>query len=288
LYFPDFLFFDNEHEEDLSDFYETNQKRKVKGLISTLKEYYFTIEENTPLEQEIALDPELLGKIFENLLASYNPETRTTARKLTGSFYTPREIVNYMVDESLIAYLKTKLTEKIKAFQQLGNRQVNMFGNEGKVGQLEMQIDITASKWDNKEEELESNLRRLFAYESEENPFNDNKETTNAIIAHLSECKILDPACGSGAFPMGVLHQIVHALKKLDRNNEQWKKLQYERLISPQVNKINEDKLLVKSLSSDEVRKMAEKQLQHELEELLNNFEIHDHNYTRKLHLIQE
>ena len=51
------------------------------------------------------MDPELLGKVFENLLASYNEETRTTARKETGSFYTPREIVSYMVDETLLLYL---------------------------------------------------------------------------------------------------------------------------------------------------------------------------------------
>ncbi|MCP5496785.1 MAG: N-6 DNA methylase [Leptospiraceae bacterium] len=75
-----------------------------------MKQYKFTVTENTPLEEEIALDPELLGKVFENLLASYNPETKTTARKQTGSFYTPREIVNYMVDESLIAYFKEYLT----------------------------------------------------------------------------------------------------------------------------------------------------------------------------------
>jgi hypothetical protein len=52
---------------------------------------------------------ELSGKVFENLLAAYNPETGASARKQTGSFYTPREIVNYMVDEALIACLKTKL-----------------------------------------------------------------------------------------------------------------------------------------------------------------------------------
>ena len=62
--------------------------------------------------EDVALDPELLGKVFENLLASYNPETKTTARKQTGSFYTPREIVNYMVDESLIAYLKNAMSDR--------------------------------------------------------------------------------------------------------------------------------------------------------------------------------
>ena len=69
--------------------------------MKSLNAYKFTIEENTPIEEDIALDPELLGKVFENLLAYYVPETGATARKQTGSFYTPREIVNYMVDESL-------------------------------------------------------------------------------------------------------------------------------------------------------------------------------------------
>ena len=76
-----------------------------RGLISILSRYNFTIEENSPEEQQVALDPELLGKVFENLLGAYNPETKETARNQSGSFYTPREIVNYMVDESLIAYL---------------------------------------------------------------------------------------------------------------------------------------------------------------------------------------
>lgn len=70
---------------------------------------WFTIDENTPIEEEVALDPELLGKVFENLLVSYNPETATTARKQTGSFYTPREIVDYMVDESLLLHLAKAL-----------------------------------------------------------------------------------------------------------------------------------------------------------------------------------
>ena len=78
---------------------------KDKGLISILKRYNFTIEENSTQEIEVALDPELLGKVFENLLGAYNPETKETARRQSGSFYTPREIVNYMVDESLKAYL---------------------------------------------------------------------------------------------------------------------------------------------------------------------------------------
>lgn len=79
------------------------------GIISILKKYNWTIEENSPADIEVALDPELLGKVFENLLGTYNPETRETARKDSGSFYTPRPIVQYMTDESLISYLSKKI-----------------------------------------------------------------------------------------------------------------------------------------------------------------------------------
>jgi REP element-mobilizing transposase RayT len=111
---PDALFFGSEHEEDLNAIYGTKGKKyKVCGLMDILNSYKFTIAENTPVEEEIALDPELLGRIFENLLASYNPETKTTARKQTGSFYTPRPIVEYMLDESLKAYLEQNVAGTI-------------------------------------------------------------------------------------------------------------------------------------------------------------------------------
>ena len=90
LSIPNRLFFDND------------------GLITLFNHYKFTVEENTPAEQEVALDPELLGKVFENLLAAYNPETRESARKQTGSYYTPRAVVDYMVDEALVASLAQK------------------------------------------------------------------------------------------------------------------------------------------------------------------------------------
>ena len=77
----------------------------TRGLITLFNHYKFTVEENTPAEQEVALDPELLGKVFENLLAAYNPETRETARKQTGSYYTPRVVVDYMVDEAIVSAL---------------------------------------------------------------------------------------------------------------------------------------------------------------------------------------
>ena len=117
---PNDLFFGPERTVDLSRDYGEEDKRtarskkaKVRGLIEILARYKFTIEENTPLEEEIALDPELLGKVFENLLASYNEDTRTTARKALGAFYTPREIVSYMVDEALKKIGRASCRERV-------------------------------------------------------------------------------------------------------------------------------------------------------------------------------
>lgn len=231
LVVPDHLFFGNEDNE---------------GLFEIFNKYYFTIEENTPLNQEIALDPELLGKIFENLLAAYLPESKTSARRKTGSYYTPREVVNYMVDESLIEYLKTRLDHK------------------GRIN-------------------LNEKLRNLLSYESDISPFNNDEEVTNSIIKSLSECKILDPACGSGAFPMGMLHHVVHALGKLDPGNKRWEHEQLEILIKPKM----DDLMIVQKISSENARKEAEKQLKKEIDEIRETFRKNDPDYTRKLYLIQ-
>lgn len=190
---PNRLFFGSEHEEDLSEAYGDSKRKKerVRGLLNILHAYKFTIVENTPVDQEIALDPELLGKVFENLLASYNEETKTTARKQTGSFYTPRPIVDYMVDESLKAHLTGALTKN------------GMAAQDAQAG-----LDI------------------LFTYTERAHPFSDQEVTT--LLDAIHTCKILDPACGSGAFPMGMLHKLVYIIHKLDADNSRWKQLQID------------------------------------------------------------
>ncbi|HZL42412.1 MAG TPA: hypothetical protein VFD66_03955, partial [Verrucomicrobiae bacterium] len=115
---PDFLFFGDERRvPELSALLGESTAPKARGLLKIFRDYKFTIEENTPLEQDIALDPELLGRAFENLLAAVNPETGTVARKSTGSFYTPREIVNYMVEEAIrLRPDSTKMTPDFLVF----------------------------------------------------------------------------------------------------------------------------------------------------------------------------
>jgi adenine-specific DNA-methyltransferase len=241
---PDFLFFADEREVDLNEIYGTKDKTyKTKGLFEILSGYKFTVTENTPIEEEVALDPELLGKVFENLLASHNPETQLTARKQTGSFYTPREIVDYMVDESLKAYLKSTLT------------------NTSLMNEEDAQIALDV----------------LFAYTEKEHLFNPTE--TEALILAIDSCKILDPACGSGAFPMGILHKMVHILHKLDPHNEQWKKRQ--------INKV--DRLIeeAQGIPDGTIRGQVIAGLEHNKRDIEDAFESNELDYGRKLYLIE-
>ena len=165
-FIPNCVFFAEEHEEIVTD-NGSQQKIMVMGLIRIFEQYNFTIEENSSTETEISLDPELLGHVFENLLASYNEETQKTARKSTGSFYTPREIVNYMVNEAIISYLLQKRYDETA---------IRLLVEKG---------DITAINCPEK------------------------------LIQDIKAMTILDPACGSGAFPMGFLLRMTELIELL-------------------------------------------------------------------------
>ncbi len=160
------------------------------GLFPLLNSYKFTVEEKTPIEQEVALDPELLGKVFENLLATQIPETRETAQQQNGSFYTPNEIVDYMVGETLIEAIGLRVVPN--------DSDISFFKDR-----LRYLLDFE-HEFDDAEE--------LFVEEEKEN-----------IVKSIAGLKILDPAVGSGAFPMGVLHKLLLVLKRLDPSNLMWK-----------------------------------------------------------------
>ncbi len=211
-----------------------------RGLIPLLEHYKFTVEENTPIDQEVALDPELLGRVFENLLAAINPETGETARKMTGSYYTPRAIVDYMVEEALVATLSEKCQP----------------------------TDTNDVAWDER-------LRYLFDYAK---MFDDASEwfddtETDAIVRTISELKILDPAVGSGAFPMGMLHKLTLALRRLDPDNTRWEALQ---------------KQLAGKRATDAFNTQDQLERDAELTEISGTFERYrDSDFGRKLYLIQ-
>lgn len=139
----------------------------LNPFVEILESYDFTVDESSSQYQQVAVDPEMLGRIFENLLASQNAETEKLAnqRKAFGAFYTPREVVDYMVSESLKSYLASEL----------------------KVDRDELNpAFITNATWP---EKLKS-------------------KKSDALKA-IERVKILDFACGSGAFPMSTLHKLV-------------------------------------------------------------------------------
>lgn len=280
LVVPDFLFFDADEEVDLSKEYGNAKAKnsKTRGLIAILKSYKFTITENTPIDEDVALDPELLGKVFENLLASYNPETKTTARKQTGSFYTPREVVNYMVEESLITYLKNQLLNEDAGIVELGKSQIALFGNDTKKSQLSLEQKIDESPFKGKEDELDAKLRLLVSY-NEINPFAEMAETQKKIIKALDNCKILDPACGSGAFPMGVLQKIVHILHKIDPKNIEWKQRQIDR-----VNRAIDE---LEFIDDIDTKDKSIQDLKNQIKDIEASFENNELDYGRKLYLIE-
>ncbi|MFA5778777.1 MAG: N-6 DNA methylase [Elusimicrobiota bacterium] len=165
----------------LNDFYGQNNKKIsnqwITEVFQVFETYNFTIDENTPIDIEVAIDPEMLGRIFENLLAEINPVTGETARKSTGSYYTPRPIVEYMVDQSVKQYL------------------INS-------------TNIEKQKIDS-----------LLSYH-EEITFSETEK--EQVVEALDKIKIVDPACGSGAFPMGILQKMLLVLQKVDPDSQKW------------------------------------------------------------------
>jgi len=201
-------------EPHANDYYAINDTTGLSANVNTLKipdswfeeffevleQYNFTIDENSVEDADVAVDPEMLGRIFENLLAEIDPASGKTARKATGSYYTPREIVDYMVDESLTKYLSRKTGV-----------------NERRLLPL-LKFDTEAEK------EI-------------------SEEESTAIIEALNELKVLDPACGSGAFPMGILQKMVRILEKVDPNSDLWKELQLKSIKNAAIRRIVEKKL---------------------------------------------
>jgi adenine-specific DNA-methyltransferase len=199
-------------EPQTDDYYKANQTTGLSENINTLKipdewfqeffekleQYNFTIDENSVVDIEVSVDPEMLGRIFENLLAEIDPDSGETARKATGSFYTPREIVDYMTTESLVHYLH----------------------NQTKI-------------------EKES-LHPIFKIDSEVS-FSEND--SEIILEALDKLKTLDPACGSGAFPIGILQKMVIALQKLDKDATWWKARQINRIENAILRKQVKEKL---------------------------------------------
>jgi type I restriction-modification system DNA methylase subunit len=152
-------------------------------LYAFFNSYNFTTDESTSQFQQVAIDPEMLGRIFENLLAEITEDTGDQARKAKGAFYTPREIVDYMCREGLKKYL----TNRIAADQFLHQR-------------LYQLIDAP----DREFQDQDHNWRR------------DWKPYRDQLLTALDEIRVLDPACGSGAYPMGMVQLLIKVYERLE------------------------------------------------------------------------
>lgn len=180
---------------------DTNER----GFLDFLNSYNFTIYEDSPDDHTVAVDPEMLGHIFENLLED---------NKDKGIFYTPKEIVHYMCQESLIEYLVTHLSKTYTVYKPLDTDQIEIFGNEVRQGQLKL-IEELGDKALNRDD-IEHIVK-------------DKKidKLTDKQLSHLEQLldtvKICDPAIGSGAFPMGLLQEI-YSIKELIafRTYQEW------------------------------------------------------------------
>src|SRR5690606_15967925 len=144
------------------------------GVLDVFDRYNFTIKEDEPLDKEVAVDPEMLGKVFENML----PENE---RKGIGAFYTPRDVVHYMCQQTLIQYLISEISDPID------ETDIRTFIQEG---HLALENDIRVA---------EKGESRTYKYQLPESIRNN----AELLDKKLSEVKICDPAIGSGAFPVG-------------------------------------------------------------------------------------
>ena len=206
---PDDLFSNDRHtkEGDIGD-----------GILDVFDRYNFTVKEDEPLEKEVAVDPEMLGKVFENLLEIKN-------RKSKGTYYTPREIVHYMCQESLIEYLYGEFNPEIVAYETIGDDQMAMFGNESKKKQLDLTVEHRQRSLIDKND-IETLIRHgESVVEHERRVVSEGREIgrysfklperirANAprIDEKLAGVRVCDPAVGSGAFVVGMMNEIIRA-----------------------------------------------------------------------------
>jgi hypothetical protein len=187
LTFKSNMFHHPDFEEDILT---AKSNGNARGFLDFLDAFNFTVYEDSPDDHTVAVDPEMLGHIFENLLED---------NKDKGAFYTPKEIVHYMCQESLIEYLLTGLQKEYTVYKQLGNQQVELFGNEARSGQLKIIEELGEKALDRDEV--------AFIIKHKDISKLTHKQLW-AIDKLLDTVKICDPAIGSGAFPMGLLQEI--------------------------------------------------------------------------------
>ncbi len=183
------------------------------GVLDVFDRYNFTVNEAEPLEKEVAIDPEMLGKVFENLIE----ENR---RKGLGSYYTPREIVHYMCQESLINYLDSTLNTSEESIAPAKPKQGKLFGAPDPA---QMGLKATVRQERVPRADLETFVHlgdQISHYEAVEAKYaikmpKSIEQHARLIDEKLSDIIVCDPAVGSGAFPVGMMSEIVRARSAL-------------------------------------------------------------------------
>lgn len=251
-----------------NDLFSNNKKTTAgdvgDGILDIFDRYNFTVIEDEPLEKEVAIDPELLGKAYEKfnairsdnfdeylkVLKSGKKGEETKFNKQYGVYYTPREIVHYMCRESLINYLASEFSDKSDAYQKIDLEQLDAFGNTSRKGQLPLEAEYkSVPHIPESDFEILINSGELYA-ENEAVVEAKGKETDtyyyklpesvrkNALLIDekLANVLICDPAVGSGAFPVGMMHEIVSTrnlltvfIKENSRNKYHFKRECIER-----------------------------------------------------------
>ena len=200
-----------------------NDSDEGNGILDIFDLYNFTVKEDEPLEKEVAIDPEMLGKVFENLL-------EVKDRKSKGTYYTPREIVHYMCQESLINYLDTAINTgdvslvptrppQGKLFGQPDPEQVTLKTSGYRViipredieefirkGELAIENEITVLQ---KLGDIEQGRIKSSSYKPMLKP--SIRENARLIDDKLNTVRVCDPAVGSGAFLVGMMTEVVRA-----------------------------------------------------------------------------
>jgi len=186
------------------------------GILDIFDRYNFTVKEDEPLEKEVAVDPEMLGKVFENLL-------KVKDRKSKGTYYTPREIVHYMCQQSLINYLYTEVNSKQKSRTKEEKIQMKLMGKPDPVQQsliIEKDSNIISKediekliKYGDTTIENDNHVvtkgeeTKTYSFKLPEN-IRKNAEIIDEALKNIRVC---DPAIGSGAFPVGMMNEIIRA-----------------------------------------------------------------------------
>ncbi|MEQ4490372.1 MAG: Eco57I restriction-modification methylase domain-containing protein [Dehalococcoides mccartyi] len=199
---------------------KTDEGDTGTGILDVFDRYNFTVKEDEPLDKEVAVDPEMLGKVFENLL-------EVKDRKSKGTYYTPREIVHYMCQESLINYLDTVLNTGEVPLVTTAPPQGKLFGRPDpqqgtlktpgyraivpredieafvRVGELAIEHDTRVESYGKETERYSYKLPESI------------RRNAGPIDDKLVEIRVCDPAIGSGAFPVGLMTEIVRARNTL-------------------------------------------------------------------------